>query len=244
MKWSLVLAAFVGGGGIVKLSLNPKAETTLASYATPLEGRMASQRLNAVLALQRIDGVVIAPGQTFSFNKAVGSWSRDRGYVKAPVSYNGTLIRSYGGGVCQASTTLYNVALIAGLTIIERNRHHFAPHYVPPGRDAAVAYESIDLRFRNDFSFPIKIRTEADGRTARISLVANARPIPRCNVIEVVNATRAPDTYLLRTGKMSYRVRNSGRIGFEVDVYRFRNGVKELVSSDNYPVMHKIVETK
>src|SRR5207302_1442552 len=81
--------------------------------------RTKAQKRNAILALKKLDGAVIAPGETFSFNTRVGTWSRDQGYRRAPVSYNGTLIASWGGGVCQTSTTLYNAALLAGMKIID-----------------------------------------------------------------------------------------------------------------------------
>jgi vancomycin resistance protein YoaR len=90
-----------------------------------------SQRHNARKAALSLDNQTIAPGATFSFNKVVKSWSWDQGYVKAPVSYDGELIPAYGGGVCQASTTLYNAVLLAGLPIVERHSHVFTPHYVP-----------------------------------------------------------------------------------------------------------------
>ena len=80
----------------------------MAGFATSLQERTASQQHNARRAAASINGQVIQPGGEFSFNKTVKSWSMDRGYVKAPVSYDGDLIREYGGGVCQTSTTLYN----------------------------------------------------------------------------------------------------------------------------------------
>ncbi|MEO7995007.1 MAG: VanW family protein, partial [bacterium] len=154
----LLLALVLGIGAV---AWQGPSVTTLATYATSLDGRSRSQRHNALLALQRLDGAVIAPGATFSFNDQVGSWSRDQGYVKAPVSFSGQLIPSWGGGVCQTSTTLYNVALLAGCDITERHRHHFAPTYCPPGRDAAVAYDAIDLAFRNPYPWPLTLHTES-----------------------------------------------------------------------------------
>ena len=76
---------------------------------------------------------IVLPGQVFSFNKTVGSWTADRGYVRAPVSYDGELIKSWGGGVCQTSTTIYNAALMAGLEILERHHHHWPARYAPLG---------------------------------------------------------------------------------------------------------------
>ena len=146
-------------------------ETELAGYATSLRGRTAAQSgPTRQKAAQAINGKIIAPGATFSYNQTVKSWSWDAGYVKAPVSYDGELVKAYGGGVCQTSTTLYNAALLAGLPIVERHAHTFAPHYVPPGRDAAVAQYDIDLRFQK----PLPLAHSFAGRRGR-------RPIRNAN---------------------------------------------------------------
>ena len=155
---------------VVRLGIGASPEVELAGYATSLRGRTGSQRHNAKKSAQALDGKVIAPGALFSFNAVVRSWSWNQGYVKAPVSFDGELIRAYGGGVCQTSTTLYNAALLAGLPIVERHPHVFAPHYVPPGRDAAVAQRNIDLRFRNPYPWPIRIAASTNEDRLEIRL--------------------------------------------------------------------------
>src|SRR5687768_14826546 len=154
------------GAALVAGMLRTQPENVvMSSYATPLEGRLTTQRLNAELALDKLDGFVVLPGEVFSFNDVVGTWSRNDGYRKAPVSFNGQLIWTWGGGVCQTSTTLYNAMLLAGLDLMERNRHRFAPGYVAAGRDAAVAYSNIDLKFRNPYDWPVTISAKAiDGK--------------------------------------------------------------------------------
>src|SRR5438132_13609304 len=104
-----VLALGIGLAGKLAVAPNPTVE--LAAFATSLNGRTASQRHNAMLSANDLNGSIVPPGEVFSFNKAVKTWSADEGYVKAPVSYDGELVRAYGGGVCQTSTTLYNAAL-------------------------------------------------------------------------------------------------------------------------------------
>jgi vancomycin resistance protein YoaR len=133
---------------------------TMATFRTSLEGRTEGQKLNATKAARAVDGAVIPSSSTFSFNQRVGSWTRERGFVRAPVSLGGVLVPSWGGGVCQVSTTLYVAALLAGLEVLERHHHAVAPSYVPKGMDAAVAYGVADLRLRNPFPFPVQIRFE------------------------------------------------------------------------------------
>lgn len=98
-------------------------------------------------------------GETFSFCNTVGKATPEAGYQKADIfDENGNKVKGYGGGNCQISSTLYNAVLaIPSLTIIERHEHSQKVYYVEEGKDAAVAYGSIDFKFRNDSDFDIKI---------------------------------------------------------------------------------------
>lgn len=148
----------------------------LSTFRTSLEGRTEGQRYNAMKAIRAINGAVIPPGGTFSFNSRVGSWTRERGFVRAPVSLGGILVPSWGGGVCQVSTTLYVAALLAGMEILERHNHAVAPSYVPTGMDAAVAYGVADLKLRNPFQFPVQIRCEVKGNQIVCQIVGVMTP--------------------------------------------------------------------
>lgn len=98
-------------------------------------------------------------GETFSFCNTVGKATPDAGYKKADVfDENGNTVKGYGGGNCQISSTLYNAVLaLPSLTVIERHEHSHKVYYVEEGKDAAVAYGSIDFQFRNDYDYDIKI---------------------------------------------------------------------------------------
>ena len=116
---------------------------------------------NMSRALSSFNGVVIQPGQTLSFFAVAGPCGQAQGY--RPAGVVGGL--GYGGGICQASTTLYGGAIRAGMTIIERNNHTIASTYVPRGLDAMVSYGTSDLKFRNDLGFPVTIKTYTTGNT-------------------------------------------------------------------------------
>jgi vancomycin resistance protein YoaR len=207
-----------------------------------LQGRSLSQRHNALLALRGIDQKVLPPNATFSFNSAVGSYSRDQGYRKAPVSYNGQLIDDWGGGVCQTSTTLYNAALLAGLTILERNHHRFCPSYVTPGRDAAVAYPSLDLRFQNPYPFPVRIHAQIERDMLQVELLAS-RPLPEPVSLNTRLSQRTrPATFVTGRAAGTHFLRNSGKAGYDTCVYRTVGKHEELISVDSYPVMNRLVE--
>lgn len=240
MIW--VGVAILALGGAVLIAKQPLGEPCLARYSTDLKSRTRNQRHNALLAAQFLDGAVIKPGETLSFNKAVGSWSRDVGYRKAPVSYNGQLVPSWGGGVCQTSTTLYNAALLAGLEVMERNPHRFATGYCPPGRDAAVAFSGIDLKLKNPFTYPIRIQAKAEHSSLTVSLFGLGTPDSRPRILTEIRDMTAPATFVANRGLTQGRVRNTGKSGYEVATYRVIGSRRELVSVDTYPVVHRIVE--
>lgn len=233
-----LLVVAVAALGFVSL---PK-DQVLAGYTTSLGGRTRSQRHNSVLALEKLNRVLIPAGAEFSFNRAVGTFSRDAGYRKAPVSFNGQLIDDWGGGVCQTSTTVYNAALLAGLEILERNRHRFAPSYVPPGRDAAVAFSNIDLRFRNPHPFPIRLKCTVEGDELNIMILADRPLRNKPVVLQHVRNVIPPAEFRLGSGTDGVRRRNTGKAGFSVQVVRITDGVTEVVSEDEYPAMASVVE--
>ena len=242
----------VGGGMFFRLSSAPPPEVEIAGYATSLKGRTASQRHNAERAAEFLDGKVIPPGAVFSFNKIVRSWAQDTGYVKAPVSFDGELIKAYGGGVCQTSTTLYNVALLAGLPILERHPHVFAPHYVPPGRDAAVAQYTIDLRFRNPYPYPLRIHTDAHGDTLDIRLYGAKKPTQSAQITSDILETITPQNltrvaYRSDSHAGSAYLRNPGATGYRVVTYRIlskkgQETTRERLGDDTYQAMNHIVQ--
>jgi len=222
----------------------PAKPLWISRFETSLFGRTAAQRHNAELAVLKLNGAVIKPGEVFSFNKRVGTWSRDQGYQRAPVSYNGTLIADWGGGVCQTSTTLYNAALLAGMEIVERSHHRFAPDYVPPGRDAAVAYDDIDLKFRNSLPYPVSLKGAVDGDRLEIAFLGSKALTTKPQIVSEIDSVQSPRIFRLRGDGGTYFIKNSGKPGCEVRTYRITGSERQLLSTDDYPVMNKIVETR
>ncbi|HEY1316708.1 MAG TPA: VanW family protein [Gaiella sp.] len=121
----------------------------VGSYTTTYggtEGRLH----NVALVAQLIDGALVAPGDRFSFNATTGERNAAKGFEEAPVIINGELESGIGGGVCQVSTTVFNAAFEAGLSIEKRTNHALYISHYPLGRDATVNYPDLDLVFRND----------------------------------------------------------------------------------------------
>lgn len=245
---SLVVCAAVIVGIGVWAAVAPRPERPVASYVTTLRGRTESQVFNVRLAARKINGVVLQPGGTFSFVKTVGPWTADVGYRKAPVSYDGELVRSWGGGVCQLSSTLYNTALLAGLEIVERHRHHWPARYAPLGRDAAVAYYDIDLRFRNTLSAPVRIVAEIEGENLVVRMLSTARPDGVVRIESEMRSVSRPSEVIQDRAagdSARWKLINRGHPGFDVVTYRIfttPSGTRrELVSEDRYPAMNRIM---
>ncbi len=116
---------------------------------------------NISVAASHINGMILMPGQTFSYNNVVGPRTTEDGFKPAPVIIDGQLKPGIGGGVCQVSSTLYNAALLANMKIVERVHHGFPVEYLHPGRDATVAYGAIDFQFQNSSKYPILLRAIA-----------------------------------------------------------------------------------
>ncbi len=121
---------------------------------------------NVTLAATKINGILIAPGEEFSFNKALGDVTRFTGFKEAYVIQNGKTVLGDGGGVCQVSTTLFRALLNAGLPITERSAHAYRVGYYeqdsPPGLDATIYVPTVDLKFKNDTGKHILIQSSVD----------------------------------------------------------------------------------
>jgi len=247
----LVIALYVSLAGAAGwAAMHREREVVLSRYVSSLRDRTPNQIHNVRLAARTINGKWLKPGQGFSFNGTVGSWSSDSGFKRAPVSYDGELVPSWGGGVCQASTTLYNAAVLSGLTVLERHRHRWAARYVAPGRDAAVAYPNIDLRLRNDHPWPVRLEAEVRGDLVEFRVVSAHRPADRYEFRQRLESVTEPVIIRQpwRAGFPARQVRNPGKRGCRVLTYRVRlhdgrEVAREFLSDDAYPAMNRLVLT-
>ena len=143
--------------------------TRIGTYTTGVAG--TTNRLDNVgLGSSLLDNSLIAPGKVFSVNATTGERTAAKGFKMAPTIINGQLEDSVGGGMCQVSTTVFNAAFEAGLQIVERHNHELYISHYPLGRDATVSYGSYDLKFRNDTSHWILLKTDFTGWSLTVSL--------------------------------------------------------------------------
>lgn len=221
----------------------------LAQYTTRFKTYQRDRTYNLKLAAKALNGIVLKPGEKFSYNAIVGPRVAERGYRNAPIFVKGKVEPGLGGGVCQVSTTLYNAVLLAGLKVNERYHHSRVVVYAPAGRDATVAYGSRDFKFTNSSSSPIYINSYVQGSQLHIALYGSVQDRAVVKVWSSSSAyggARVPVTVTDSTlGPGKRKVTDKGSRGVSAVVRRSitRNGVTvtEVVSRDVYPPQPRLI---
>ncbi|MCF6096813.1 VanW family protein [Thermovorax subterraneus] len=219
--------------------MNIKEE--IVSFSTKFDKTQAGRSTNIRLAAEKLKNYIIPPGEIFSFNDVIGKRTIEEGYKEAPIFLNNKVSAGIGGGVCQLSTTLYNLALLADLEIIERSNHSLPVSYVPLGRDATVNYGVIDLKFKNSTGGYLLLYTEIKGDTLTMKFYGSKKSDKKINLVsEVVKRIPPPvnikEDYSLEKGKIHVK---EGKPGYQVRVWKittYNDGrqEKKLVSTDIY----------
>ena len=142
----------------------------LSSYSTKYAASNKDRTTNLRLAANKINGTVLMPGETFSYNKVVGARTIAAGYKEAPIYVSGKVVDGLGGGICQITSTLYNAVVYANLEVTQRSNHQFVPSYVTASRDATVVYGAIDFQFKNNRNYPIKLVCSVSGGVANFQI--------------------------------------------------------------------------
>ena len=145
-------------------------QDTLGYCETP-HGNNENRNSNLRKACEMLNGLVLQPGQEFSYNETLGERTKEKGWLPAPAYSGVTLVDSPGGGICQVSSTLYLASVYAELTILERVNHGYPVSYIPLGMDATVNWGFTDLKMRNDTPMPVKILAEESDGYVRVSIL-------------------------------------------------------------------------
>ncbi|NCB28668.1 MAG: hypothetical protein EOM63_02750 [Clostridia bacterium] len=144
--------------------------TVLGTYTTSYSTKQANRCTNIRLAATAVNGTVLSPGETFSFNTVVGQRTTARGYKEAHVFSGGQVTEGVGGGICQVSSTLFNAAMLADMQITARVNHGLPVSYVPAGRDATVSWGGPEFKFKNPYSYAVKITAGYDSAKGTVTL--------------------------------------------------------------------------
>jgi len=194
----------------------------IAKFSTDVSFRGHDSRANVGLALSFFNGYVVNPGDTCDFNAVVGPRTLGRGFREAPEYAGNEKIKGVGGGVCQASTTLYDAVIMANMTILERHNHNMTVSYVEPSQDAAVEYGSNgsdgkNFVFRNDTEHAIYIYTNVDRENATVTIYGT-RPEYHYELVSVIKdeqkSTRRRYEYDM-TGKYVYYITDKPKLKTE-----------------------------
>lgn len=223
----------------------------LSSFSTRYDASNYPRTTNLKLAMGKLNGVVVAAGETFSYNKTLGKRTAEAGYREAGGYAAGGVVQTLAGGICQISSTLYDAVIYANLDIVERHNHMFLAGYVGAGKDATVVYGALDFKFKNTRKYPIMIKTSIGNGVAKIDIygikeeveydvdiVSNVLSYTPFKVIYEEDSTLEPG---------QEKVVQNGMNGCKSITYKVvkLNGVevsREVLSSDTYDPMNKIIK--
>ncbi|MBR0427177.1 MAG: VanW family protein [Clostridia bacterium] len=231
----------------LKINLFPDE---LSTFFTQYDEKNKNRNTNLKIAASKIDGIILLPGEEFSYNKVVGARSIEAGYKEAKIYQNGQVVDGLGGGICQISSTLYNAAVCANLDITERFNHQFITSYVKPGQDATVAYGSKDLKFKNNRTYPIRIDSYVSNGMATINIYGIKEKDEKQISIDVETISTIPyETKYIKDSSLSSneeKLKQRGSDGIIVNSYKItkENGnivSKELLSKDTYKPLERII---
>lgn len=231
--------------------------TLISEFTTSFSGSTygkANRVFNIVKAASLIDGKVLAPGEEFDTNAALGDRNKENGWKTATGIRDGTYVQEYGGGVCQVSTTLYNAVLMADLEITERHHHSWPLGYVDIGRDATISTGGPNLKFINSSPAPITISAVTDEDEKTVTVRIYGRPLENGIRIELTSKKTATlsspgtetvyDPSLAPGESKTIRQARRGSVAETHKLYYSAQGElinKELVTEDKYRSISGIV---
>lgn len=222
----------------------------LASYSTSYATSSANRCTNIELATKSINGYVLMPGETFSYNNTVGQRTAARGYKEAGVYLNGEVTTGLGGGICQVSSTLYNAVLLSNLEIVERTNHTFKPSYVPAGQDATVSWGAPDFKFKNNRNYPIKISATTSGKNIYFNIYGlKTDDDYEVKIISNQVGTVPFTTTYQNDGSLpsgSQKVIQGGSNGCKTETYKilYKNGTevsRTRINADTYKAHNQVI---
>ena len=221
----------------------------VSEFTTKYDASNKNRSTNLQIAAEKINGLVLMPGEVFSFNKTVGKRTVEEGYKDAKIYADGGVVDGLAGGICQISSTLYNAVLHANLEIVERRNHTFTTSYLPAGKDATVVYGVTDFQFKNTRQFPIKLEASVKNGIAEFKIHGmqeekeyEIRILP-VKTSSISHTTTFEEDPTLLPGQE--KIVQAGHAGQKVTTYkevRYNGQLvsKDVISSDTYSPMRTI----
>ena len=227
------------------------AKVLISAYCVVINFTSEGEQHNVHLATKSVSGTVVQPGEVFSQNNAIGPYTEDKGYKEGSAYIGGVVTPSIGGGACKVASTLYNLAVLSNLEIVERYNHSMPVHYLPYGQDSTVAYGFKDLKFKNTTDAPVLIWAMPIENRVYIGFYGKKEAPKvkwRHNILE---KRVAPIKYQINPAlkEDEKRIIMEGMDGAKVESYvivEYEDGTtekKQLKSSNYWPMPH-IIEVK
>lgn len=217
--------------------------TVVAEYETFFSraGEQKRRGKNIDTAAQKLDGVVISPGELMSFNEIVGERSEANGFEKSWEIFKGEMVEGIGGGTCQVASTFHAATFFGGFDVLERLPHSRPSAYIPMGLDSTVVYPAVDLKVRNPHPFPIVVHASSANGKLRIELLGKMRPARVSfgrEVLSTIAYKRKIEEDPALAGK-KVLVKQHGIKGFKIKrsrLFTYPNGTtKKEEATDSYP---------
>lgn len=236
-----------------KITLNdldlPIFDNTISTYSTTYNAGLTGRTKNLKLAASKLNGLILKPGETFSYNRVVGKRTIAAGYQNAAIFSGGKVVDDVGGGICQISSTLYGAVLNANLQVIERTNHGMQTSYSKPGIDATVYYGSLDFKFKNNRNVPIKLYASVSGGKVVVSIKGENPEGEKANITTEILRVIPRKLIVKEDPNMEIGkevVQQGGADGKEVRTYKqiVKNGSSKgrtIVSTDIYNPSDRIV---
>ena len=224
--------------------------TKLGTSTTIYDSTNINRSTNINIACEKINGTILEPGETFSFNKIVGERTAKSGFKEALIYAGGEVDYGLGGGICQISSTLYNAVLKANLDVIERKNHSMTVSYLPVGLDASVSYGSVDFKFTNSRTYPIKISATANTGVITISILGVLEEQEyvvtfETEILETTDYTTSYE-YSSNVPLGKEEIKQVGKNGYKCSTYKIlsladKEISRTLLSTDTYKSQKEII---
>jgi len=228
-------------------TVNARVSSFSSNFSTSSYGRST----NITLAVQSINGTLVMPGKSFSFNGTVGQRTASKGYKPAPVDIGTKVGSDYGGGICQVSTSLYNAVIRSNIKSTERNHHSIPSTYIPLGMDATVDWGNLDYKFTNTLAYPVYIESFVSNKVLTFNIYSNSSLNNKSyNLVNEVydsvqpGPTRYIDDPSLPAGSIVQE--QPPLVGYKVRTFKdtIQNGnviSHQLLTTDHYQVKAEVI---
>jgi vancomycin resistance protein YoaR len=226
-------------------------QDVLGTYSTDYSSSSAARKTNVANGASKLNGIVLYPGETISVAENLNPMTAENGYALAASYENGTTVETYGGGICQVSTTLYNAVMRAELEIVTRASHSMIVTYVDPSMDAAIAGTSKDFQFKNNQDYPVYIESSTNGSTITFTIYGKETRDSNRTVTfesEVTSQTDPETEYVAATDQAIgyFATTQKAHTGYTAKLWKIVtvDGVeqsRDVYNNSTYKVSNKIV---